>query len=404
MKELSIYIHIPFCESKCYYCNFVSCVSSEKKEYFKALYNEISEFKNKDYLVKTIYFGGGTPSSVEPIFIKKILKQIYSKFKIDKNVEITIECNPTSTTIENLTEYKKMEINRISFGVQTFNKKSLNFVGRTQNNFKKNKGYKSLVFRCLKQAKKLGFDNISVDIILGLPYQKNRDVKKCLHKLSKFVQHFSCYMLILEKNTKLYKLLPEGLDESKSIKQYEITVKLLEKLGFNRYEISNFSKKGFESKHNNTYWTMGEYAGFGVAAHSFIGKKRIANTESLQEYISFYIKNNNCGNNDFENKNIENNNTKDKEKETKNERYNIKTVENISKKSLAEEKIMLGLRLKKGIDLIEFRKDFYDIEKKKAKELALLLNNGFIEFENNFLRLSDKGFLVSNAVILEIIS
>lgn len=382
MKNLSIYIHIPFCESKCYYCNFVSCASKEHDKYFSALQKEISDFNAKNYIVKTIYIGGGTPSFVNTIFITNILKQIRSKFTVKENAEITIECNPNSMTIEKLKKYKDIGINRISFGVQSFNKKSLEFVGRIQGDKKKLSNYKKLVIENLKQAKKLGFDNLSADIILGLPYQKNRHIKKDIKTLSKLITHFSCYMLSIEKNTKLYNLLPQGVKENKLIKQYEVTVKTLKRLGFDRYEISNFSKMGFESRHNNVYWSMGNYVGFGVSAHSFIDEYRIANTDNMEEYVRFFDKNNS---------EIENG-------------KEIRLIEKVSKEELGDETIMLALRTRKGLDLIMFKEKFYDLEKKKAKQLAFLLNNGFIKFKNNFLHLFDKGFLVSDAIILKIVS
>lgn len=378
-KDISIYIHIPFCNSKCYYCSFISSVQNEeiKKEYFQALENEIMNFNNSDnFVVKTIYIGGGTPSSVDPSYIERLLEAIKLKFKLAKNIEITIECNPNSTDESKLYSYKKMRINRLSFGVQSFNKHSLNFVGRIQNDKKELNSYKKKTIKILEKAKKIGFENISVDFILGLPYQENEEIKGFLKKLSKFVSHFSCYMLMVEDGTKLAELLPQGVDDENLAKSYEIAVKYLNKLGFKRYEISNFAKEGFESKHNKVYWNMGEYIGFGLSAHSFLYGKRIANTENLKDFISFYLKNDNI---------------------------NIKTIENLTKEQLAEETIMLSLRTREGLDLVKFKEKCYDLEKNKRSELASLLNFGFIEFENNYLRLSNKGFLVANKIILELI-
>ncbi|MDD4110416.1 MAG: radical SAM family heme chaperone HemW [Clostridia bacterium] len=406
-KDISIYVHIPFCNSKCYYCSFISSVQSEekKKEYFKALENEIMNFKEKyflasfekkeinsvsfrpsktsgeissieNFVVKTIYIGGGTPSSVEPTYIENILKEIRKKFKVDKNAEITIECNPNSTDETKLAFYKKIGINRLSFGVQSFNKHSLEFVGRIQNDKKMLKNYIKNSIKVLEKGKKLGFDNISVDFILGLPYQKKSEIKKFIKRTSKFVTHFSFYMLMVEDGTKLAELLPQGVEDDKIARLYEIAVKMLKKFGFERYEISNFAKEGFKSKHNKVYWNMGEYIGFGLAAHSFLDGKRIANTEKLGDFISYYLK-----------------------RDSK----NVKTIESLTKEQLAEETIMLALRTSEGLDLVKFRNNFYDLEKKKASELASLLNLGFLEFENNYLRLSNKGFLVANKLILELI-
>src|SRR5574344_1445385 len=189
IKPISIYIHIPFCNSKCYYCSFTSFVQNDQKkeQYFKALENEILSFDlSKNYIVKTIYIGGGTPSCVAPELIK-------NKFEVDNNAEITIECNPNSTDEKKLVLYKKIGINRLSFGVQSFNKHSLNFVGRIQNDKNALKTYQKKTINILKKTKQLGFENVSADFILGLPYQKKWQIKHFLKKISKLVSHFSCY-------------------------------------------------------------------------------------------------------------------------------------------------------------------------------------------------------------------
>jgi oxygen-independent coproporphyrinogen-3 oxidase len=380
IKDVSIYVHIPFCNSKCYYCSFISSKQDSKTQdkYFKALKNEISDFESKnEYIVKTIYIGGGTPSCVDLKHIKTILNEIKKRFNVDKEVEITIECNPNSTTEEKLLFYKNIGINRISFGVQSFNKRSLDFIGRIQNDKKALKNYKKETIKILKKAKEFGFSNLSVDFILGLPYQTNFQLKKFIKQLSALVCHFSCYMLSIEENTKLAKLLPNGVSEEKVAKQYEIAVKTLAKLGFDRYEISNFAKKRFESKHNSVYWNMGEYIGFGISAHSFYDKKRVANTEKLKEYIDFYTE--------------------------KQGNLAVKSIEKLTKEQLAEEMIMLALRTRKGLDLMKFKEKFYDLEIKKANIISLLLKSGFIKLENNFLFLTDKGYLVADKIILDLI-
>ena len=188
-KEISIYVHIPFCNSKCYYCSFSSSVEKEttKEKYFKALQNEIKfnskNFKNR--IVKTIYFGGGTPSAVSEKLIEKTLKTIRNYYKVDPNCEITIELNPNSTTKEKLEKYWEIGINRLSFGVQSFNKKALEFVGRIKKD--ETKTYKKQVLWALKTAKEIGFKNISVDFILGLPFQKKRELCSFFKTVSPFV-------------------------------------------------------------------------------------------------------------------------------------------------------------------------------------------------------------------------
>lgn len=385
-KELSIYIHIPFCDSKCYYCSFCSSVENDKtkEKYFTALENEIKSRKkdfNSDEIIKTIYFGGGTPSIVKPELINSVLQTLKKHFKVLDNAEITIECNPNSTTQSKLEKYKEYGINRLSFGVQSFNKRALKFVGRIKSE-EELKNYKTNVFNCLKTAKNIGFDNVSVDFILGLPHQSNFQLKSFLNKVSKYATHFSCYMLQIEEDTKLAELLPNGVSEEKLIEQYEIASKTLKKLGFERYEISNFAKKGKESKHNKGYWERADYIGFGLAAHSLYNNARFANTENLKEYLEFWQKIN-------KNTNLE-----------KMLKKQVITAEKLSKKECAEETLMLSLRTIEGLNLVKFKENYFDLEKYHAKKIAMMLKNGLITLEGDFLRLTGKGLLVANEIIV----
>ena len=286
-KDLSIYIHIPFCNSKCNYCSFVSHVANdpEKLQYIEDMKKEIilrAKEYNKFYAINTIYIGGGTPSSLPLGAIKDVLQTIYRYFTVKNSAEITIELNPNSTTNEKLEKYWEIGINRLSFGVQSFNKKALEFVGRIKKD--ETKTYKKQVLWALKTAKEIGFKNISVDFILGLPFQKKKELSSFFKKVSPFVSHFSCYMLQLEQGTKLFEILKEP-SEDVLAEQYEFAVGFLKKLGQERYEVSNFAKPGFESKHNQTYWNRKEYLGFGLSASSFVSKTRKTNTTSLKEYL-----------------------------------------------------------------------------------------------------------------------
>lgn len=380
-KEISIYVHVPFCNSKCYYCSFSSSVENEttKTKYFKALNNEIEFYSKKvqNRVVKTIYFGGGTPSVAREKQIEKTLKTIKKCFKIKENCEITIELNPNSTTKEKLLLYKKIGINRLSFGVQSFNRKALEFVGRIKK--EETKTYKKQVLFCLKTAKEIGFENVSVDFILGLPFQKKRELCSFFKTVSHYVSHFSCYMLQIEKGTKLFEILKEQ-NEDVLAEQYEFAVRKLKKLGFERYEVSNFAKQGFESKHNQTYWERKEYLGFGISAHSFLNKTRKANTLNLKEYIDFWNK-----------KEIQ-------EKEIK----KVVSKEKLSKEQEIEEEIMLSLRTKKGLDLEKFEKKYYNLIKEKHFKIEMFLKNNLIEIVNNFLSLTEKGFLLANEIIVQL--
>ena len=277
-----IYIHIPFCKSKCTYCDFASFPKEIGKAemYFAMLYKEL---KHKSYLLKdktvnTIYFGGGTPSFVEPKYIYGALNQIYSLYKVDKNAEITLEVNPGTIDENKLKVYKNAGINRFSLGLQTANDNSLRRLNRIHNT----EDY-------LNAVKLLDGFNISTDIMIGLPDETLEDVKKTidLATSSNSVKHISLYALKAEEGTPMFTRYLNGElpsdDEVADI--YEECVKILKEKGFNRYEVSNFCKDGYYSKHNLNYWKRGEYLGVGVGASSFINNRRFTNTESIDEYI-----------------------------------------------------------------------------------------------------------------------
>ena len=381
-KELSIYVHIPFCNSKCFYCNFCSRKETLtiQNRFFKAIENEIkTKSKNfSSFVVKTIYFGGGTPSVVNEKKISKLLCLIKKNFKISPYAEITIEANPNSLSLQKLVAYKKTGFNRLSIGVQTFNKKSLLYVGRLQTK-EQAKEYRRKVISCLNDAKRVGFQNINADFILGLPYQKTWEISQFIKQLSPYVTHFSCYMLQVENGTKLYSMLDGKGNENLILEQYKRAVKTLKRLHFHRYEISNFARQNFESKHNKMYWQRKNYVGFGPSASSFSFEERTTNTNNINEYIKFW----------------ENENPKLMNEPS--------TKEKLSKEQQAEEVIFLSLRTAKGLNLTEFNQKFYDFNKKNAKTLEKLTNLGLIEFENEFLKLTDKGVLLENSIIVELI-
>lgn len=381
-KELSIYVHIPFCNSKCFYCNFCSWEGSltTQNRFFNAIEKEIkTKSKNfSSFVVKTIYFGGGTPSVVNEKKISKLLCLIKKNFKISPYAEITIEANPNSLSLQKLVAYKKTGFNRLSIGVQTFNKRALLYVGRLQTK-EQAKEYRRKVISCLNDAKRVGFQNISADFILGLPYQKTREISQFLKQLSPYVTHFSCYMLQVENGTKLYSMLDGKGNENLILEQYKRAVITLKRLHFHRYEISNFARQNFESEHNKVYWQRKNYVGFGPSASSFSFEERTTNTNNINEYIKFW----------------ENENPKLMNEPS--------TKEKLSKEQQAEEVIFLSLRTAKGLNLTEFNQKFYDFNKKNAKTIEKLTNLGLIEFENEFLKLTDKGVLLENSIIVELI-
>ena len=375
-QNIGIYVHIPFCEKKCDYCNFISFKTDDetKEKYVEYLLKEIEFFadKLKDYQIDTIFIGGGTPSALRHNAIRNILNYITNNFDVASDAEITIEANPNSLTKEKLSEYKLAGVNRLSVGLQTYNDKLLKLIGRihTCKEFDE----------AIKNAKSLGFENISADILLGLPTQKMRDVKNTLKHLLKLnLKHISAYGLIVEENTPLSKNLENNIyslpSEKLSLKMYEKTVSILKKHGINRYEVSNFSKAGFESKHNLKYWTMQEYIGFGLSAHSFFDGKRWENTSKLNEYFDA-LDNNNLPQSQVEAEDIE---------------------------SLKEEFVMTELRKENGFSLKKYENFFgTDILIEKQNAIAKLLNLGLISVENDRLFATEKGFEVLNQVILEL--
>src|SRR5574344_1438530 len=323
LKKIGLYIHIPFCEKKCDYCNFVSfcCSDVEKIKYIECLIKEISiQGKNyAEYEVDSIFIGGGTPSCLPNGAIYKILNSIFQNFKVWKKAEITIESNPNSLTIAKLMEYKKSKINRLSVGLQCYNNRLLKLIGRLHN--------KKQFDEAINRAKLVGFSNINVDLILGVPKQKLLDIKiELKHLLKLNIPHISAYGLIVEDGTKLaqnlkakvYKLPSENLQ----VKMYDYTKKILEKHKIFRYEVSNFSKSGYESKHNLKYWTNGEYLGLGAVSSSFVDNYRWKNSEDLSKYEQSI----NLG------------------------KLPKEEIEKLDKASEIEEMIMLSLRTANGID------------------------------------------------------
>lgn len=377
-NEIGIYIHIPFCLKKCYYCDFISYQNKDEliDKYIYALCNEI--LKNAEILsqydVSTIYIGGGTPSYIDAKYIKEILEEIRNK-KVFREAEITIEVNPGTVTLEKLKEYKNCGINRLSIGLQSTQDNLLKTIGRIHN-FEE-------FLETYKMARKVGFENINVDLMLGLPSQKISDLKESLEKVLELEpEHISVYSLIVEENTpiadKIEKnelILPE---EETERNMYWYIKNTLELNGFHHYEISNFAKRGFESKHNLNCWNQQEYIGFGVAAHSYVDNVRYSNTENLEKYID-----------NIEQGTPENNKI-------------IHEVQNENDKK--KEFMLLGLRKIDGIKISEFKKVFGDNPIYLFRnELKKLSDEELIEIYDDIIRLTNKGIDLANLVWEEFI-
>ena len=274
MKEIGLYIHIPFCRKKCNYCDFISFQNKEdiQEKYIKALINEIKQESSKKFIVDTIYIGGGTPSYINSKFIKDIMQTIKQNFEMKENSEITIEVNPGTIDKQKIRDYKKIGINRISIGLQTTNNELLRLIGRVHT-------YEDFL-ESYKIIKESGFENINIDLMLGLPNQTTQMLENSVNTIIKLdPKHISVYSLILEEGTKLYKDIQNGklqiIEDELERKMYWNVKKKLEENGYNHYEISNYARKGYESKHNSNCWEQKEYMGFRTSSTFIHRKKKI---------------------------------------------------------------------------------------------------------------------------------
>ena len=375
-NELGIYIHIPFCESKCEYCDFVSFCNSDEyiEDYFDALYKEISIYgkKYENRIVNSIFFGGGTPSYVHEKYIVNAMKTIGESFTIAEDSEVTIESNPNSVDELKLDAYIKSGINRVSIGIQSFNDELLNRISRVH--------HKDEALNAVKTAKSAGFKNISIDLISSIPGQTIRDIDESIEIINDLgIDHISYYSLILEEGTPLYNefnkgLLPDLPSEECDREMYKRLNSGLKDIGFNRYEISNFSKPNKESRHNMKYWKIHDYIGLGLSSHSSVDNARFYNTSILKDYISIL--------ND--------------------DRLPIIYIEEIDSNERITEYIIMGFRLSSGIDIDEINDRFnMDFLNDYKAEIDRNISNGLIEIINDHVVLTDKGADLANIVELD---
>ncbi len=369
--KLGLYIHIPFCKQICSYCDFSKRIGNDKAylDYTNALVNEIESYK--DYLtrVDTIYLGGGTPSLLPLEHLTTIVDKLKEYLDINNVIEFSIETNPDDINAELVLKYKKLGINRVSIGIQTFNNNLLSSLNRKHTSI--------TALNALNTLKENDMNNINIDLMYGIPNQTINDIKKDLNILKEldFINHISYYSLILEENTKFYtKYNKDELDlpsEELEFEQSELINNELINLGYSKYEISNYSKDNNECIHNIKYWKNKEYIGIGLAAHGFLDDIRYENTNSFKDYI--------------ENKNIR------------------KEYDNTLEDKLLT-KIIMGLRLKEGINIDEINTQYeidflnkYEFIDKYIKEEYLILNNNKLSF-------TDKGFLLSNEILANFFS
>lgn len=374
-----VYIHIPFCVKKCSYCDFLSFGNASeeaglKAAYVKALCSEISAFKGRaaDRCVTSVFLGGGTPSVMQSEYIKQIFDSLNDAFDISRTAEISIECNPGTVSAEKLETYRECGINRISFGLQSTDDGDLQVLGRIHS-------FEDFL-ESYRLARKAGFKNINIDLMSAIPGQT---IEKWTENLKRAVElkpeHISAYSLIIEEGTPFYDMyggmdsmgkLPLP-DEDAEREMYYITKELLGAHGYERYEISNYSGKGRECRHNCGYWQGTDYAGFGLGAASLFEGYRYSDTSDIKKYIS-------C------------------------EWMDGESVHLLSEKERIEEFMFLGLRMSKGVSAAEFKNRFNrDIEEIYGGRIKMLSENRLLLFDNGRWRLTDYGVDLSNRVLAE---
>lgn len=371
MKEIGIYIHIPFCKKKCHYCDFVSYDNKYEKveKYIDTVIEDIDEETKsftKEHLVTTVYLGGGTPSFIESKYIKEILEKVRKSFNISGDAEITLEVNPGTVNEEKLKTYQMLGINRLSIGLQTTTDEILKTIGRIHNY--------SEFLSTYNLARKIGFENINVDLIFALPNQNIENVKKDLENIIELnPEHISTYSLILEEGTKLEEMIKENEekyvlpDDDTERKMYWLIKNTLEKNGYKHYEISNFAKQGKESRHNINCWMQKEYLAFGSASHGFLDGVRYSNKKILSEYIF-----------NFKNKDIE---------------------ERLTREETAKEFMMLGLRMIDGVSISEFERKFKLNPLMYFRfEISKLVEEELLEVDLDRIKLTNKGIDLANLV------
>lgn len=365
-----IYIHIPFCKQACHYCDFHFSTSLKNKNVFiKALKKEIEI--QKKYLetdaISTVYFGGGTPSLLSEGELSDIFETLYVHFKISADAEITLEANPDDLTDEKIKSFKKVEINRLSIGIQSFYDVDLKLMNRAHNS--------GDAKRSVKLAQDNGIENITIDLIYGIPTLTNENWKNNLHTAFELgVKHISAYCLTVEPQTALAYFVKKGIiknvDEQKSIEQFEIMLEEMSSNGFVQYEISNFCKNDFYSRHNSNYWLKEKYLGLGPSAHSYNGNSRQWNIANNVKYIKALEQ----GKLDFESEVL-----------NSAQQYN--------------EYILTSLRTMWGTDLNFIEKKFgFDSRENSIREAEKYIRSGDIVRSENKLILSDKGKLIADKI------
>ena len=362
-----VYIHIPFCETKCFYCDFYSVANHSQMDLtIESICREIK--LRRDFLStspRTLYIGGGTPSLCTPTQLGRLAAQVCEQFGCDGFEEFTVEVNPEQLNPEYLASIRRIGVNRLSIGIQSLSDRILQFVNR--------KHTAAQALQAVRQAQQAGFDNISVDLIYAIPGLSISELDESISGVCELgVQHLSAYHLGIEPGTVFGRRFSEGrlseVSEAVSNEHYGLVCRRLREAGFEHYEISNFAKPDFESRHNTKYWLLEDYLGLGPSAHSFLNGKRYYFLNDINSFIDGIPPVFDCDGGD------------------------------------KEEYIMLRLRLKAGLNLNDLTTLYGESATKNIiKKAPLLKEQGFINFENNIISLSEKGFLLSNSIISELI-
>lgn len=380
MKELELYIHIPFCVQKCFYCDFLSMPVDEtvRRHYVRRLIEE-TEYKSqqyKGYEITSVFFGGGTPSILTETQIAEIMEALQQNFSIQKEAEITIECNPGTLARQKIITYKESGINRISMGLQSANNRELKMLGRIHT-------YEEFLHN-YDLVRKGGIENVNVDLMSALPGQTVSDWERTLKEILKLrPEHISAYSLIIEEGTPFYQTYEEDEqrreegeepkylpNEETEREMYRLTGALLEEKGYMQYEISNYAKKGRECQHNIGYWTRKNYLGLGLGSASLVENVRFSNTSDLQEYLA----------GDFE----------EREREV------------LERREQMEEFMFLGLRMIKGVSRGDFKKAFgVEIEAVYGEVIKKMVSQGLLQQQAGRIFLTEEGISVSNYVMSE---
>ena len=376
-KKLELYVHIPFCEKKCLYCDFLSFSAEDDlhKAYVDKLIEEIRvQAKNySDYQISSIFIGGGTPSVIKAVYISNIMSAIYEAFIVESLAEVTIECNPGTVDIDKLLVYKQSGINRISVGLQSSIDKELQHLGRVHT-------YADFLYS-YEKIRESGYKNVNIDLMSALPWQTLDSWKSTLKKVVMLKpEHISAYSLIIEEGTEFSKIYgsPEGRKflptEEVERDMYHSTIDILKNYGYERYEISNYAKPGYESKHNIGYWTGEEYLGFGIGASSYVYGRRFHVEKDIKKYLDINMK--------------------------RDIMPLYQNIHELSTKEKMEEFMFLGLRLTKGVLVTDFYDRFgMELIDVFEKPIQKNISFGLLKYENLYLRLTDKGLDLSNRVM-----